>query len=109
MRGTPYPLKDPAYTIEEFLKRDLSCKYIDNNGKIFKYKKTKFYNIETVPCNIEKLGNHKYKVTLPGKTLIYYSFLDISDFKYCVVINVHGGYLIYTFSDEMLPPTRRKL
>ena len=109
MRSMPYPLKNPINTVEELIKSDLACKFVDYDGKVFRYKKSKFYKIITKPCIIEKVKGFKYKIKMGSKTIMYYSLHDITEYKYCVVILADGGYLVYTFSEQMLPDTRRKL
>lgn len=111
MTRTPYLLQDPIHTIEDLIKGSLNCKYVDYDGTVFRYKKDKFYVVLTYPCEIDKLGGFRYRIKLigPGKTIMYYSLRDYSDSKYCTVVKVSGGFLVYGFSDRPLMTTRRKL
>lgn len=105
-----YPLSDIVFTLEELI-RSKSNKFIDSAGEVITYKKSKLYTIHCKEIqSITKLGNFLYLIILDGtKPTTFESFSDIGEPKYCLLVDIKGGSLVYGFTDSDVGTFKRKL
>lgn len=105
-----YPLSKPLFSLEEVM-RSKAKKFIDSSGFITSYTKSKFYKITCKEIlSVDKIGGYTNILDIKGIGLIAYeSFKDISDPKYCLIVKLGIGYLVYGFTDEKVKDFRRKL
>lgn len=101
-----YPLNKQIHTYEELIK----CKakeYVDSEGIIFRYKKTKKVEVKCyeVLDIVPTLTNNFIIYTKEVKPIIYYC-RDLSYSLYTtkyVLVFENNGHIIYGFSDTYLP------
>ena len=105
-----YPLTKALFTIEEVI-RCKTNKFIDSSGELITYKKSKFYTIYCKEVkSIEQLDSWNYRISIVGiKPIIYESYNCPKDPKYCLLVKLPNGYIVYGFTDEDVGTFRRKL
>lgn len=109
-----YPLNRSYNNLGTLVKmriRHHAKKFIDSNGTIFEYKPVKFYRLSyhriveryivEGKCGVVKLRdiNSAFKIAK----------LPPDNMKWAGIIHSDTGYLLYEFSSEQLPDTRKKL
>lgn len=104
-----YPLRTAIWNFKDLLKSGCN-KFIDYEGKIFTYKKKRFY-----PLVYRAIIWRKYtdNTTIFGLKNINSPFevkgrLNI-EALYAGVLKVNRGYLLYELTNEKLPDSKRKL
>lgn len=105
-----FKLTKPIFRFEDLLHFKLTTKFIDSNGKIFDYIKSKYYPLTY--HKIEKFIETKNGYAVELKKFHCRFFLTREpalEWKYAGIIRVGRGFLLYDFSDTKKPDTRRML
>ena len=92
-----YPLKSQIKYLSQMVASGKSD-FIDSTGKLFKWKKSKFYKVETakvLTCN--RIYNGKYQVYVKN---VPYPFILSEPAEYISYILVTGSPVIYAVYDE---------
>lgn len=106
-----FPLKLSFWFLSDLIKASCPKQYwVDSNGKIFKYTKTKM-----VPLVFRRITNIIPDISctlvevegLPGR---YMSLLPpVLEQQYAGLLKLNGGYILYGFFDQKYPDTKRKI
>lgn len=100
-----YPLNE-RYTSMGQLANTKRRHFIDADGKVWRYRPTKFYRVEYFKVlRTEKTWNGKYRLT----TKLPVTFVTEEVKPYVGVIKFGAGYHLFDLSDTKKAPTRKKL
>lgn len=100
-----YPLREQLNTISQIAnskRRD----YIDRDGKLWKYKPSKFYNVKYVKVLAASRTWNGYYLLM---TKLPVQFVTEIVPKYIGYIQVGAAIYLYDLSDELKPATKKKL
>jgi len=108
--GRLYPLSKVAFTFKQLLKYSKKYKYfIDTNGKVFKYTKSVWTQLEYLPICGYRVTEKGYYIK-PCNHVTEYLVEALNGMSYIGLLKLpRGGYIPYDLSDSYKKPSRRKI
>ena len=107
-----YPLRKRVHNISELIKYPTGTKFIDAEGHIFTYNKgNKFYSLKYYAIGSIKPGKElgSYIIWLPEIGYAFETFSYEFNYRFVGILDTPMGYIVYEFSEEHKPVTRRKI
>ena len=103
-------LKSVIYNLESLIRyTGTSRKFIDNNGRVFEYKRTKFYYIYSYRILKVTESDSKYIVHLKNYPQRFLTDEHVTS-DYVLLMNTEPGFMLYGFKNEPLKyPIKRKI
>jgi hypothetical protein len=104
-----YPLKKSIWNFKDLLKSGMLC-FVDYNGKVYKYQKSKFY-----PLVYKKITSRRYTNTttifnIKGINSVFEVNGKLNlEAEYAGLINIGRGYLLYEVTNKLLKTSKRKI
>ncbi len=106
-----FELEKPLFRFEMLLHYSAKCtRFIDSNGKIFKYRKSTYYPLSY--HKIEKFVEtpRGYAVVVKGFHCRFFIPVEPAlEWKYAGIITVGRGFVLYDFSEVQKKSTRRMI